>query len=332
MNEVDCSIIIPMYNCEKYIGHCLDSLIGMNIPLSQYEVIVVNDGSTDNSASVVQKYVAEYPNIRYIEQKNQGISAARNAGFHVCKGQYVYFVDADDFVFSASLEFAIRTIKEMELEVLEIGRVSGSEAELAIIIPRIGRSDLTVVKGYDLVKEGVMFFVTSFIFKKSFLVQNNLLFQSVYAYEDVCFVVTALLQSESAASLRTLQVYAYVLRSESVSHNGGKIKYREFADAIINVRSYTDNLINESPFLPDSVAKIIKDKTNTYTFYLANRIIRFCPYDYFKYIYNRLRSLNYLPIARMDGLHGFKWNIIRFVVNHKWLFFIARFFIRPFYR
>lgn len=90
------SVIVPVYNIEAYVARCLDSL--MQQDLKEIEIIVVNDGSTDNSPEICKSYAKKYPNIKYISQHNQGLSAARNTGIDAAKGEYIGFVDGDDFV------------------------------------------------------------------------------------------------------------------------------------------------------------------------------------------------------------------------------------------
>ena len=90
------SIIVPVYNTEKYIERCLDSIMKQDYP--NFEVILVNDGSTDESGIIIQKYKEKYKNISYIKQENKGVGAARNAGIKVAKGDYISFVDSDDLI------------------------------------------------------------------------------------------------------------------------------------------------------------------------------------------------------------------------------------------
>ena len=85
------SIIIPVYNVEKYIGKCLESV--MNQTYKDYEVIVVNDGTKDNSMDIVKNYP-----VKIIEQENQGLSVARNTGVKKAKGEYIIFLDSDDYI------------------------------------------------------------------------------------------------------------------------------------------------------------------------------------------------------------------------------------------
>lgn len=90
------SIIVPMYNVEKYIKQCLDSLV--NQTLKDMEIIVVNDGSTDNSVKIVEEYVCKYANIKLVHKENGGLSDARNYGIAYASGKYIGFLDSDDYV------------------------------------------------------------------------------------------------------------------------------------------------------------------------------------------------------------------------------------------
>ena len=92
------SLIIPVYNAEKYIGECLDSLLKQNLTAQDYEIICVNDGSKDNSLSVLETYAAAHPNVRIVNKENGGVTTARNAGLDAAYGDYIWFVDADDLV------------------------------------------------------------------------------------------------------------------------------------------------------------------------------------------------------------------------------------------
>lgn len=92
------SMIIPVYNTEKYLAECLDSCLAQDFPYDDYEIICVNDGSKDGSLDILRSYEARYPNIIVIDQPNGGVSAARNAGLDAARGDYIWFIDADDFI------------------------------------------------------------------------------------------------------------------------------------------------------------------------------------------------------------------------------------------
>ena len=92
------SIIIPVYNVEKYVERCLRSILNQGVSEKEYEIIIQNDGSTDNSLAIVERVVKEYSNCLVFSSQNRGLSAARNAAFCHASGHCVWFVDSDDWI------------------------------------------------------------------------------------------------------------------------------------------------------------------------------------------------------------------------------------------
>ena len=88
------SVIIPVYNVEEYIGECLESIL--NQPFKDFEIICINDGSTDNSLEVLKKYKDKDERIIIIDKKNEGSGIARNTGINIARGDYLFFIDGDD--------------------------------------------------------------------------------------------------------------------------------------------------------------------------------------------------------------------------------------------
>lgn len=110
------SIIIPVYNVEQYLEECLESAV--NQTLKNIEIIAVNDGSTDNSLSILERYKAKYNNFKILNQNNQGLSSARNTGLKVCSGKYVYFLDSDDFIELDTVEYCYRESEKHNLDIV----------------------------------------------------------------------------------------------------------------------------------------------------------------------------------------------------------------------
>ena len=96
------SVIVPVYNVEKYLDKCLDSLA--NQTLKDLEIIIVNDGSPDNSEDIIKKYTKKYKNFKYYKKENGGLSSARNYGIKYASGDYIAFLDSDDYVKSDMYE------------------------------------------------------------------------------------------------------------------------------------------------------------------------------------------------------------------------------------
>lgn len=101
------SFIIPLYNCQKFITRCLDSIYTINLAEDKFEVIVVDDGSTDDGGSICKEYETSHSNFHLLSQKNAGASAARNKGLNIAKGKWIWFVDADDKIESDAREFIL---------------------------------------------------------------------------------------------------------------------------------------------------------------------------------------------------------------------------------
>ena len=110
------SIIVPVYNVEKYLAQCLDSLVGQTV--EDYEIIVVNDGSPDNSQRIIDDYAARYPGLIVpMIKENGGLSSARNLGMNVAKGEFIGFVDSDDWVDETMYERMLEAIERENADI-----------------------------------------------------------------------------------------------------------------------------------------------------------------------------------------------------------------------
>lgn len=111
------SVIIPVYNTERYLRKCLDSLL--NQTLQDIEIIVINDGSTDNSLKILEDYATAYPNLfTLINSKNQGAGKARNLGIDIAAGEYIWFVDSDDWIYPDSIEKMYNLAKQYNISMV----------------------------------------------------------------------------------------------------------------------------------------------------------------------------------------------------------------------
>lgn len=98
------SIVVPVYNVEQYIRSCIESIYRQELDENDFEVILVNDGTQDNSFVIIEDIISNHTNITVIEQRNQGLSVARNTGLQHAKGEYVLFVDSDDLLIESTLK------------------------------------------------------------------------------------------------------------------------------------------------------------------------------------------------------------------------------------
>lgn len=197
------SVIIPVYNSEKYIGECLDSII--NQTLRDIEIICVNDGSTDGTAAILEDYSKKDDRVIIIDQKNLGAGAARNNGLRKATGEYLSFLDADDFFEKDMLEKSYNAAKKKDADVVvfECDLYSNSEKKYrpcyysihSMLLP-----DHQPFAGVDIEKDIFKAFVGwawDKLFKTSFVRENNLTFQEQRTTNDMLFVFSAVVKAES---------------------------------------------------------------------------------------------------------------------------------------
>ena len=109
------SIKVPIYNVENYLRQCLDSIVSQTY--QNFECLLINDGSSDNSADICREYIEKDSRFRYFEKENVGVSSARNLGIERSKGQYITFIDSDDWVDSEYLEVLYRALIEEKADI-----------------------------------------------------------------------------------------------------------------------------------------------------------------------------------------------------------------------
>ena len=124
------SIIIPVYNCEKYLGSCLHSCVSQDIPVTDYEILCINDGSVDGSAEILKRFSRQYNHIRVFSQENKGVSAARNIGLDNARGEYIMFVDSDDLLCENILKKLQSAVRKSDCTWMTFGGFVGKSEEI----------------------------------------------------------------------------------------------------------------------------------------------------------------------------------------------------------
>ncbi len=125
--KIKVSVIVPMYNVENYIAECIESVLGQS--LTQIELICVNDGSIDQTLTICNNYSAQDERLKIIDKKNEGVSAARNAGLEAAVGEYISFIDSDDFLLRDALENLYNCASGEQLDELFFTAVSFFDSE-----------------------------------------------------------------------------------------------------------------------------------------------------------------------------------------------------------
>lgn len=206
------SIVIPVYNVENYIAQCLESIL--NQSFKDLEIICVNDGSTDNSLSVLQDYKAKDDRIIIIDKKNEGSGIARNAGLSIAKGEYVYYVDGDDWIEDNALEKIIVKADKLNTDILIFGGLSYYEGKgknggySADKLPKEYFNK--VFSSKDIKKDIFKFPSTAWtkLYRRDFLIKNNIKFQDIKAGQDQLPFFHSMIKAERIALLPE-NIYCY---------------------------------------------------------------------------------------------------------------------------
>ena len=207
------SIIIPVFNTEDYLERCLASCLDQDLPESDYEIIVLNDGSTDGSLQVAQRIASSHPCIRIVSQENGGLSRARNAGLREAVGDYVWFVDSDDYIARNCLGMLWGKCADEKLDVLGMGSFRVLQ-DGSIIERRYygqGRSFL-VYDGPSAMRSGLLKSPCApfYVMRRAYLQDNGLSFLADYLHEDEEFTPRMFYQAGRISFVSECCYYACV--------------------------------------------------------------------------------------------------------------------------
>ena len=303
------SIIIPYYNGEQWICKCLDSLLKQDLQADEYEIIVVDDGST-HSIEALMKYVEEYPHIRYLHQENQKHAAARNYGLTIAKGDYVFFCDCDDFVaenvFGRLYDLAASEAADILL--FNAPRLEENEN------PPQPKRNFDDVKSFE---SGMAYMsqpphlfrggVWQFLISRVFMEEKNLKFApEMVNREEHLFFLQMMLAAGKVLKV-DVDVYYYVQHPTSWFHLEGKVNHAEaYIGCMVAYLEYltkTRRWLAEEGTVSAGLLEAMQNDEARDTFNILTNQFRYAPIQANKEMIGRLRRLGYYPIRCKIGKH-----------------------------
>lgn len=231
------SIIIPVYNVEKYIRPCLESVFRQNLEESIFEVIIVNDGTQDRSMEIIQDIINQHPNISVINQENLSLSVARNNGMAKAKGEYILMPDSDDLLIDNSLSLLLEEAVKSKADLVVADFLEMSDQEIN------DNKAITQIELHVEEKSGERLFLEDLnprqcyvwrtLFRREFLLENHLRFVPGIRYQDVPFTHECYLKAKKCMRVsRYMNIYRR--GHESATYSFNKSKAKDLCIAIAN--------------------------------------------------------------------------------------------------
>lgn len=281
MNNPIFSIIVPIYKVEQYLPKCIDSIL--NQSFTNFELLLIDDGSPDFSGKICDKYAQKDSRIRVFHKENEGVSSARNFGIDNAIGEYFWFIDSDDWIDQHSLEIIVSHIKK---DILQIGFSNFTDNRMEQIhIPFYNDHDNYKTYYNKKIYKPCLW---SFIIKKSLINSYNIRFSNhIKIAEDQEFILKCILVSDNIACISN-NLYFYRIRDNSTMRSSTKYTnnkdnilvtsniYEFISSNHIDKKSYKYKLISEccvnltKCFLNNT----LKNRTKKYELELFNRIYK----------------------------------------------------------
>lgn len=243
--SVSVTIIIPVYNVEKYLCKCLDSVVSQSI--ESKEIIIVNDGSSDNSGNIIKDYKNRYPDLIIIDKKNGGLASARNAGIRVATGEFVGFVDSDDFIHKDMYKNLYEKANDKKCDIVMCGhvRVFDDQEETYSYKYDEGRvyGSREIIR--DFLTHKISLSCCDKLFRKELFIENNLYFSEGKLNEDIQVVFGLILNSHTICFDRATY-YHYYQRSGSITK---KIKLNFIIDMLSSLENIKYQLIEKNKYI-----------------------------------------------------------------------------------
>lgn len=234
--STEISVIIPVYNVEKYLSFCLDSVLLQDF--DNYEIVVVNDGSTDSCGEILKEYAENYDKIHLVTQENKGLGGARNTGIDNSQGEYLLFIDSDDSMKPHTLSRLYKDATENQVDIVWFGMDYVCENGTVISTSRANENGYRIVTQ----EECPLLYVNDSyawnkLYKRELFIDNNIRFPERAWYEDLKTLPKLVLHANKIL-LSDKVLYNYLQRADSIMHVPNADRNIEMIDAVSDVLNY----------------------------------------------------------------------------------------------
>ena len=321
-NQYVLSVIIPVYNVQSYVEECLQSVIDQDLVSDEFEIIIVNDGSTDNSLEICEKFSKSHPNITIINQKNAGLSAARNKGLHNAKGKFIYFIDSDDFISAGYFSQILAYVQKHNVDFIGFNvrrtteRYKKNKGEnIKIKSEYISGIDLLNHHNFN---NGVWWYV----FRRESL--RGLTFKEGHLCEDGIFTAELLQNVKKAVVLKNV-IYNYFINENSIVKTNNLQRSNQIIKDMFFAALYFNTIIDLLPKNDQNYYQAflrLRERQESYVFYGFIRLIKLKKnYSEFQRYINYVNSGPYKPYPMLlfKDFNSKKYEILLQLFNTKLL-------------
>ncbi|WP_437372003.1 glycosyltransferase family 2 protein [Maribacter litoralis] len=321
------SIIVPVYNIERYIATCIKSILDQDLDKNVYEILVIDDGSTDKSSDIVNSFEKKHSNLTVYKQNNLGLGGARKTGIRNAKGKYLYFLDGDDYIARNTLKILIYTIEKHNLDIL--GFKTRVTERLDLKNSTADEEKISISK----IQNGVEFLGSStnfrievwwYLINKSFFENTGLTFEDKRFVNDSYFT-PSLFKEASKVAFLPLDVYRYVQRPNSITSKKDLRHYEKHIKDLEYAIFQMNDLMESIPKNSKDAIKTIKIKQESYVFFTIVRYMKSdLTFSFLKKLLNKYRNVKAYPMQNLgEGklYQSLTFKLMIFIFNQPFLLY-----------
>ncbi len=319
------SILIPMYNAQQYIENCLNSLVSQDLSKSQYEIIVMDDGSTDNFPVIVKEYSNRYENIKLLCERNEGAYKTRNKLLKLAKGKYIYNIDADDYITHNSLGTILELAENTNVDMFSFKTRETSDLNIIETPTNLLRQEVILSDGYDFLKKhrDLRHEVWWYFVRRDLIESLDLKFSNNQYNADVLFTLELLVNAKQVAYF-PVSIHRYVINDMSIMRKDtqeAKLKRIEnIMSMVVDKSNFILNLNQSNSNNETELINNLKYRRDLFTFFTMIKMVQanFSVKKIKKEI-QRLQNVEAYSISNFkdEKYDALKYKVLNFILNNK---------------
>ncbi|WP_296311594.1 glycosyltransferase family 2 protein [Winogradskyella sp. UBA3174] len=333
------SIVIPVYNAAIFLSLCLESLLNQDIDSKDYEILVIDDGSSDNSLSIANSFSDRYDHINVHSKLNGGVGSARNKGLALAKGAYIYFIDPDDYLAKDVLNTILKKAEDNKLDVLTFRSLPTKDSSLFHSNPnKIGLQLSPILNGEDYIaNNNYQNEVWWYIIKRTFFLESKITFIEERWMEDAILTAKLFLKANAIANF-PMSIHRHVIVEGSAMTSKEPSHYIRVINDNYNAALVFDTIINKLKSNPSSNKECLvrlNARQQSFVFFMMVRMLKSTIHlKDVKPILNHLYTIKAYPLnAFLDkDYNGFSYTILVKLFNSKTIYYSLFRIFNPLFR